>query len=38
METLRLINYKCFEDTDTFCFKPINLLVEVPTVVEKVLF
>ena len=27
METLRLINYKCFEDTDTFSFKPINLLV-----------
>ena len=27
METLRLTNYKCFEDTDTFCFKPINLLV-----------
>lgn len=27
METLRLSNYKCFEDTGIFAFKPINLLV-----------
>lgn len=27
METLRLSNYKCFEDTGTFAFKPINILV-----------
>lgn len=27
METLRLSNYKCFEDTGTFTFKPINILV-----------